>query len=194
MALPRSARLSYLTLQADHAAAVLHLFNTDPAFIWISSGATKSRYTPEEIQEWITDIIDERFAPGLPAERQAWLVLQSDGELTGIAEMGLVHPGESIPWIGLIQIRADLRHHGFGREVVTTLEAAAAARGYRQLGLSVLVTNTGGLAFWPALGYSSVGERGEGPMRSVIFRKDLAPPPPAARADTFGAPPGPVTG
>ena len=187
MEIAPTQRLKFRPLTADDSAAVLHLFNRDPDFAML--GGRRRRYSAEETHEYIGSVLDATPRPGIPVERHAWLLLQSDGELAGVAEMGFVHPVDGIPWIGLLQIRADLKGNGLGRDAVGALEAAVVARNFPEVGLSVLLANEPAQRFWEKVGYHNVGERGDGAMRSAIYHKRLIADPHAPRGGGMVAPP-----
>lgn len=84
---------------------------------------------------------------------------QEDGAVVGRAETLDVHPRDQVPWIGLLELHADVHGQGLGREAAHALEDCYRAQGQTRLRLGVDDGNDGAVSFWQALGYEPVDRR-----------------------------------
>src|SRR5919107_599565 len=66
---------------------------------------------------------------GLDPLRHPLVVRRTDGEVVGWAEVLDEHPRDGVPWIGLLEMRADVHRQGLGREAAEALAGWYAARG-----------------------------------------------------------------
>ena len=69
------------------------------------------------------------------------------------------HPTDGVPWVGLLEIRADHARRGYGREAAGAIARYYAERGTDRLRLGVDDGNQTAYAFWTALGYQEVDRR-----------------------------------
>jgi RimJ/RimL family protein N-acetyltransferase len=81
------------------------------------------------------------------------------GEVVGWAEVLDEHPRDGVPWIGLLELRADVHRQGLGREAARALADWYRERGIARLRLGVDDGNVAAAAFWRSLGYRSVDRR-----------------------------------
>jgi RimJ/RimL family protein N-acetyltransferase len=94
------------------------------------------------------------------ASRHALVIRRrDDGAVVGMAETLDQHPGDQVPWIGLMQLHADMQRQGLGGEAAEALADAYRSSGVSRLRLGVDDGNDGASAFWRALGYQKVDRR-----------------------------------
>jgi RimJ/RimL family protein N-acetyltransferase len=93
-------------------------------------------------------------------ERHALVIRrQEDGAVVGRAETLDAHPRDRVPWIGLLELHADVHGQGLGREAAEALADSYRARGETRLRLGVDDGNERAAGFWRALGYVKVDRR-----------------------------------
>jgi RimJ/RimL family protein N-acetyltransferase len=94
------------------------------------------------------------------AQRHAVVIRrQEDGAVVGRAETLDVHPRDQVPWIGLLELHADVHGQGFGREAADALADWYRSQGHSRLRLGVDDGNAAAAGFWRALGYQKVDHR-----------------------------------
>ena len=97
----------------------------------------------------------------LTVQRELFLVGEADGRLVASAMAGYDgHRG----WVNYLAVVPDAQGLGYGRALMTHIEAALLARGCPKLNLQVRSSNTAVLAFYRQLGYAqdeavSLGKR-----------------------------------
>ena len=115
---------------------------------------------------------------GLDPLRHPLVVRRTDGEVVGWAEVLDEHPRDGVPWIGLLEMRADVHRQGLGREAAEALAGWYAARGSTALRLGVDHGNDAAAAFWRSLGYRPVDRRErpspQGPLGVEVLELALA--------------------
>jgi RimJ/RimL family protein N-acetyltransferase len=84
---------------------------------------------------------------------------REDGAVVGRAETLDLHPRDQVPWIGLLELHADVQGQGLGREAAQALADWYRDRGESRLRLGVDDGNERAAAFWQALGYQRVERR-----------------------------------
>jgi ribosomal protein S18 acetylase RimI-like enzyme len=94
-----------------------------------------------------------------PARHTLVIRRRDDGAVVGMAETLDLHPRDQVPWIGLLQLHADVQRQGLGREAAEALADAYRSSGVSRLRLGVDHGNDGASAFWCALGYQKVDRR-----------------------------------
>ena len=82
-----------------------------------------------------------------------------DGAVVGRAETLDQHPRDQVPWIGLLELHADVHGQGFGREAADALADWYRSQGHSRLRLGVDDGNDRAAGFWQALGYQKVDHR-----------------------------------
>jgi len=93
-------------------------------------------------------------------ERHALVIRrQDDGTVVGRADALDMHPRDRVPWIGLLELHADVHGHGLGREAAQALADCYRSQGQTRLRLGVDDGNDGAARFWRALGYVTVDRR-----------------------------------
>lgn len=86
----------------------------------------------------------------LTVQRELFLVGEVDGQLVASAMAGYDgHRG----WVNYLAVVPDAQGLGYGRALMTYIEAALLARGCPKLNLQVRSSNTAVLAFYRQLGY-----------------------------------------
>jgi GNAT superfamily N-acetyltransferase len=81
------------------------------------------------------------------------------GGVVGWGEVLVEHPGDRVPWIGLLELHADAQGRGLGREAADALLGWAAALPAPALRLGVDDGNERAAAFWAACGFVPVDRR-----------------------------------
>jgi RimJ/RimL family protein N-acetyltransferase len=97
--------------------------------------------------------------------------MRADDQVVGWAEVLEEHPEDRLPWIGLLEIRADRQRQGYGRESAEAMCAWAGERGARAVRLAVDLTDERAGSFWARLGFTEVArsERSS-PAGKVVVR------------------------
>lgn len=100
----------------------------------------------------------DRLLPGGPlTDGMRVLVAESaDGERIGILWVGVHRPGGAQAWIYDIEIEADRRGQGLGRELLALAEPEARALGATELGLNVFAVNTVARHLYETAGYEPI--------------------------------------
>ncbi|MEV5933892.1 GNAT family N-acetyltransferase [Streptomyces sp. NPDC052079] len=105
------------------------------------------------------------------------LLARSEGRLIGIAAALARHPdpADPDPWIGLLMVDARLHGWGHGRRLAALVEDRLRAEGHTAVRLAVLDNNPKALAFWTALGYTTVAHRADHRLGRpcAVLRKQL---------------------
>lgn len=91
--------------------------------------------------------------------RHVLAVRRHDGEVVGWADLLDEHPRDGVPWIGLLELRADVHRQGLGGEAARALAQWYRDRGAPRLRLGVDDGNEPAAAFWRSLGYRPVDRR-----------------------------------
>ena len=94
-----------------------------------------------------------------PARHPLTVRRRSDDRVVGWADVLEDHPRDGVPWIGLLELHADVQRRGYGREAAGALAQWARDRGAPALRLGVDDGNDAALAFWSSLGYVEVDRR-----------------------------------
>ncbi len=125
----------------------------------------------------------ERFLRDYPArwdERHVIGLARGDGPLCALLDVVSGWPEPGAWWIGLLLAAPEERGKGLGTEIYGALEAWAAARRARELGLVVQQQNPRARRFWERMGFREVGtalQRLPGRESSVWrMRKQLLQP------------------
>jgi RimJ/RimL family protein N-acetyltransferase len=84
---------------------------------------------------------------------------QEDGAVVGRAETLDLHPRDGVPWIGLLELHADVHGQGLGREAAAALADCYRSQGQTRVRLGVDDGNGRAAGFWRALGYEQVDHR-----------------------------------
>ena len=112
-----------------------------------------------------------------PARHPLVLRHKNDGRVLGWADVLDEHPRDRVPWIGLLEMHADVQRQGYGREAVGAFVGWARQRGVPALRLGVDEGNAAAFAFWQSLGFEVVDERervgAAGPMRVTVLELSL---------------------
>lgn len=96
--------------------------------------------------------------PDLAEEHKSVFGIRRGGELVGLLDVLRGYPDPDVAYIGLLQIRADLRGQGLGREAHQALLALVGEwPEIRRLRLAVVATNIQVEPWWRELGYAPVG-------------------------------------
>ncbi|HEX6797224.1 MAG TPA: GNAT family N-acetyltransferase, partial [Ktedonobacterales bacterium] len=110
----------------------------------------------------------------MPGGHVLGIYLKATGEAVGQANFLEENPEDGMPWLGLLMIAAPHQRQGVGREAFGALATYfRTTYGWPALRLGVLVPNTTGLAFWRALGFEQVEEKGEDARRVFVLERVL---------------------
>jgi RimJ/RimL family protein N-acetyltransferase len=94
-----------------------------------------------------------------PQRHSLVLRRRRDGEVVGWADLLDEHPRDGVPWIGLLELRADVQQQGLGREAAQALARWYAGSGASALRVGVDDGNDAAATFWRSLGYRPVDRR-----------------------------------
>ena len=94
-----------------------------------------------------------------PARHPLAVRRRDDDRVVGWADVLEEHPRDRVPWIGLLELHADVQRQGYGREAALALAGWARDRGAPALRVGVDEGNDVGHAFWTSLGYVEVDRR-----------------------------------
>ncbi len=81
------------------------------------------------------------------------------GTVVGWAETLDDHPSDHAPWIGLLELHADVQGRGFGQEAALALIGWYRQHGHERLLLGVDDGNDRAAAFWGNLGFTRIDRR-----------------------------------
>ena len=95
----------------------------------------------------------------LDPQRHSLVLRRDDGEVVGWVDLLDEHPRDGVPWIGLLELRADVQRQGLGREAAQEVARWYAERGASAIRVGVDEGNDDGGAFWRALRYRPVDRR-----------------------------------
>ncbi len=102
-----------------------------------------------------------RCAPG----QKCFAALWRDGKPTALLDLISGYPRERTLFVGLLEVAAELRRTGVGRQIVTALLAAAKGAGMDSVRLACLKNNACGRAFWDAMGFAVIRDSVTGDKR-----------------------------
>ena len=169
-------RLRIRDAEAEDLPALLPVYLSNPAFVRMNEGSQGEAgyYDLEMFQRdwWINRM--------MPGGHVLGLYLKATGAPVGQANFLEENPEDGMPWLGLLMIAAPHQRQGLGREAWDGLAAHfRATYGWPALRLGVLKPNTAALAFWQALGFTQVAEKGEGEgdgdgeRRAIVLERAL---------------------
>jgi len=130
---------------------------------WIA--VSREEYVRERIRSGESEDVARRlsnaqhnqlFPDGLPGPGNRLLAVERDGAPIGMVWVG-PHPqrserAESV-WLYNIEINADARGHGAGKEALRLLEQQLVAEGHSELALNVFGHNTAARSLYVSSGY-----------------------------------------
>ncbi|MNN15761.1 Acetyltransferase (GNAT) family protein [compost metagenome] len=120
-------------------------------------------------KEEVLQEIDEAYEVG--AER---FVIKEDNSFIGISEILMLNPKDGYPWIGLLMIKKDLHHKGYGTDVVREILAMLKAREVSAVRLGVLIDNEQGHRFWTKQGFHAIAKKISNEHKEVIvYEKEI---------------------
>lgn len=156
--------------EAEDLPDLLPVYLSNPEFVRMSEGSRGEAgyYDLEMFQRdwWINRM--------MPGGHVLGIYLKATGEPVGQANFLEENPEDGMPWLGLLMIAAPHQREGLGREAFEALaDYFRTAYGWPKLRLGVLVSNTTGLAFWQALGFTRVEEKGEGARHVFVLERTL---------------------
>jgi GNAT superfamily N-acetyltransferase len=150
----RTDRLALAEAGPDDVVGLLAVALSNPAFLATheGSGGDPGAFDRSMLER-------DLAVADLDPQRHSLVVRRHDGEVVGWADVLDEHPRDGVPWIGLLELRADVHRQGLGREA-----AEALARWYADCGASALRVgvddgNDAAAAFWRSLGYRPVDRR-----------------------------------
>jgi RimJ/RimL family protein N-acetyltransferase len=142
-------RLLVRELEEDELEAALEVHASNPAYLELTegSGGEPGRYDLDMLGR------DLALARATPGRHLAGLRLKEEGELVGVLDWLEEHPSDSMPWVGLVMIRADRQRQGLASEALAGLAGRLQAGGARAVRAGVIARNEPGRALADRLGF-----------------------------------------
>jgi ribosomal protein S18 acetylase RimI-like enzyme len=127
---------------------------------------TNGGHEPEEAAEKADhDTRDLLPETGLPAD-QVVKIAELGGRHAGYLWVGRsLTPG--IAWVNDVEVDAELRGRGLGRQLMQEAERLAADLGYRRIGLNVMGGNTVAIRLYNSLGYAVMHQQMSKPVSTT---------------------------
>jgi len=150
----RTQRLVLDDAGAADVDALLAVALSNPAFLATHEGSEgePGRYDRSMLER-------DLAMADLDPLRHTLALRRHDGEVVGWADVLDEHPRDGVPWIGLLELRADVHRQGLGREAAQALADWYAGQGVARLRVGVDDGNEPAAAFWRSLGYRPVDRR-----------------------------------
>lgn len=163
-------RLRIRDAEAEDLPELLPVYLSNPDFVRVNEGSRGEAgyYNLEMFQRdwWINRM--------MPGGHVLGIYLKATGEAVGQANFLEENPEDGMPWLGLLMIAAPHQRQGLGREAFDALaDHFRVTYGWSALRLGVLAPNTAGLAFWRALGFAQVEEKGDEARRVFVLERVL---------------------
>lgn len=163
-------RLRIRDAEVEHLPELLPVYLSNPEFVRMNEGSRGEAgyYDLEMFQRdwWINRM--------MPGGHVLGIYLKATGEAVGQANFLEENPDDGMPWLGLLMIAAPHQRQGLGREAFDALaDHFRTTYGWPALRLGVLAPNTAGIAFWQALGFEQVAEKGEDARHVFVLERTL---------------------
>ena len=163
-------RLRIRDAEAADLPDLLPIYLSNPNFVRMNEGSRGAAgyYDLEMFQRdwWIYRM--------MPGGHVLGIYLKVTGDAVGQANFLEENPDDGMPWLGLLMIAAPHQRQGLGREAFEALAAHfRSTYGWQALRLGVLAPNTAALAFWQALGFEQVEEKGDDARRVFVLERRL---------------------
>jgi GNAT superfamily N-acetyltransferase len=136
----------------DGLLAVVH---SNPEFLATHTAADGDRtgYDRSMLEDDLSD------AAANPARHPLVIQLLTTREVIGWAELLDEHPRDKLPWLGLLEFRADQQRHGYGVEATRALVRWARTSGAPAHRVGVDDGNDRAFTFWTRRGFIFVDRR-----------------------------------
>lgn len=154
--------------------------------IYEENAAVLALLAPYEPASWARLLAEAQALPpeGCPEHLHSYLIYDRGGSrLLGLLSVYCGHPTPDSLRVNDLFLRPAVQRQGYGCELVTGLERAAARLGAAWLYLDVGLKNWPSLRFWLACGYTQIvrmfGDQNHGSQAfaNLELRKELAPQP-----------------
>ncbi|MFD7863298.1 GNAT family N-acetyltransferase [Streptomyces sp. NPDC059783] len=144
------------------------LYASNPAYCRASG-----EYDPEDVDaaRVEADLRAEAAAEG----REVLVARDAEGRIAGLVCLLDRHPGDGLPWIGLLLVGGAFHRTGVGRRLAGMVEERFRCEGRSGIRLAVLENNPAALAFWTSLGWAEIDRRRDRAMDRpcVVMHKRL---------------------
>jgi RimJ/RimL family protein N-acetyltransferase len=163
----RTHRLTIAQAGPDDVDGLLAVALSNPAFLATHEGSGG------EPGAFDRSMLERDLAVAdLDPQRHSLVLRRDDGEVVGWADVLDEHPRDGVPWIGLLEVRADVQRQGLGREAAKAVARWYGERGATAVRAGVDDGNEAAAAFWRSLGYRPV-ERRERPSPLGVLGVDV---------------------
>ncbi len=160
-------RLIIRDAEAADLPDLLPVYLSNPDFVRMNEGS-RGEAGYYDLKMFQRDWWINRMMPG---GHVLGVYLKATGEPVGQANFLEENPEDGMPWLGLLMIAARYQRQGLGREAFDALATHfRIAYGWPALLLGVLTPNTTALAFWQALGFAQVAEKGDDARRVIVLQ------------------------
>lgn len=148
-------RLELEPITADCVDDIVSVVRSNPTFLMLhhGSGERAQPFDREVLKHNISSANADRDLIPLGVR------LRETRELVGWAELLVNHPRDRVPWVGLLELRADHHGRGLGREAAQAFLDWARGYGAAALRLGVDDGNDSAMLFWTHLGFAAVDRR-----------------------------------
>ncbi|MNN37331.1 Acetyltransferase (GNAT) family protein [compost metagenome] len=101
-------------------------------------------------------------------------VIMDGNSFIGISEILMLNPKDGYPWIGLLMIKKDFHHKGYGTRIVREIISLLKARNMSAVRLGVLIDNEQGHRFWTKQGFQAVVKKISNEHKEVlVYEKEI---------------------
>ncbi|MFE6975679.1 GNAT family N-acetyltransferase [Streptomyces sp. NPDC057682] len=147
---------------------IVALYASNPGYCRASGEYDPDGVDAERVE---ADLREEAAAEG----SEVLVVRDAEGRLAGLICLLDRHPGDGLPWIGLLLVGGALHRTGVGRRLVGLVEERFRDEGRSGIRLAVLENNPAALAFWTSLGWEEFDRRRDRAMDRpcVVMHKRL---------------------
>jgi len=125
----------------------MDIINSNKYFNLLSKG--KEELTIEEITKEINQSIE------IGAERY---LIKDEDEYVGIIEFLMRNPNDGYPWLGLLVIKKELQHKGYGDQSLKEFYKFMQARNIRTFRIGVIIDNEAAHKFWRKHGFRELSK------------------------------------
>ncbi|NJC72055.1 GNAT family N-acetyltransferase [Planosporangium thailandense] len=181
--------LAPLRFSPEEIAEVVDLYASNPQY-WRAAG----EYDPEHIRcdQVEADLREEAGTAGA----EVLLARDAQARLVGLLCLLDRHPGDGLPWIGLLMVHGSLHGKGVGRLLAGMVEERFRNDAREGIRLAVLASNPSALGFWSRLGWREIGRRADNQhgRPCIVMHKELTAPGFTRAVAVCALPGGPTAG
>lgn len=139
-------RFEQLTADSPKTAAVLAIYQQNPAYFALTGQVPDLRLVQQDIQI--------KPASVLPEYKTFFLITDEQQQQLGVLDLLVHYPETGTAYIGLFMTR----QKGLGSEILIQIVEALQAENFKRIKIGVLIKNRAALRFWEKMGFIVTGQ------------------------------------